>query len=249
MWGRRPGICAEMTAVSGAGADYARLSRHLHERAGRRVETHQRLYSSREAAPSSGSAAGSFRSRKGYPRRAPRLGVAWTIRCWTATGRSSPPPHSRSTTSCICRARSRRAPRWTACGDHYAPRPRRTPSAPASTWSNCIAAMAICYRDSSRRSATSGPTRIWRLPGKPYAFSAGGLRRGAHALAKTQADIGSASPRPTGCRGGITPEDGLRVAAMFKAHGTDIIDVSAGDDLALGQSCLWPHVPDAVLGK
>ena len=28
--------------------------------------------------------------------------------------------------------------------------------------------------------------------------------------------------------GGITPEDGLRVAAMFKDHGADIIDVSAG---------------------
>jgi anthraniloyl-CoA monooxygenase len=28
--------------------------------------------------------------------------------------------------------------------------------------------------------------------------------------------------------GGITPEDGLHIAAMFKAHGADIIDVSAG---------------------
>ena len=37
-----------------------------------------------------------------------------------------------------------------------------------------------------------------------------------------------AFPLPTGRRGGITPEDGLRVAAMFKAHGADIIDVSAG---------------------
>ena len=28
--------------------------------------------------------------------------------------------------------------------------------------------------------------------------------------------------------GGITPEDGLRIAAAFRAHGADIIDVSAG---------------------
>ena len=28
--------------------------------------------------------------------------------------------------------------------------------------------------------------------------------------------------------GGITPEDGLEIAAMFRAHGADIIDVSAG---------------------
>ena len=28
--------------------------------------------------------------------------------------------------------------------------------------------------------------------------------------------------------GGTTPEDGLKIAAMFRAHGADIIDVSAG---------------------
>ena len=48
--------------------------------------------------------------------------------------------------------------------------------------------------------------------------------------------------------GGITPEAGLRVAAMFKAARRRHSRCIGGNDLAVGKSGLWPDVPDAVVG-
>ena len=49
--------------------------------------------------------------------------------------------------------------------------------------------------------------------------------------------------------GGITPEDALRVAAMFKATRRRHPRCLGRDDIAVGQSGLWPNVSDAVLGN
>ena len=85
----------------------------------------------------------------------------------------------------------------------------------ASTRSRCMARTAICCTSSCRRSSTA-QRRLWRLPGKPHALSAGGVRGRARGLAGAM-PVGLRVRPPTGSRAAGTAQSLAFARALRRA--------------------------------
>ena len=87
--------------------------------------------------------------------------------------------------------------------------------------------------------------RVRRLARESPALSARGLRRGARAVGRSERPMSVRISAVDWCRGGMRPGDAVEVARALKAHGCDIVDVSAGQTVADQRPGLRTAVPNA----
>ena len=214
-------VFAEMTAVSEAGRITPGCPGHLHAGAGRGVEAHQRFRARAER----GQVLPATRALRSQGLDPARLGRHGPPAAGGTTGRWSQRRRWRSTTSCMCRARSPAA-RWTA----FATTTRKPRAMPQLAGFDMIEVHAghgyllsgFISPLSNMRTDQYGGSLENRMRFPLEVFDA------VRANWPREKPISVRISATDWAANGITPPDALLVAAMFRAHGADIIDVSAG---------------------
>ena len=222
-------VFAEMTAVSEPGritpgcpgiysddqvASWRRISDFVHEQSGAKFCL-QLGHSGRKGS-----------TRRGWE--------GWIIPCPTATGSLSPHPHWRSTSSCGCRARSPEA-RWIACGTTTRRRPA-TRIAPSFDMVEVHAGHGYLLSGfisplSNVRTDEYGGSLANRMRFPLEIFDVVRANWPRHKPISVRISATDWADN------GITAEDGVMVAAMFRDHGADIINVSAGQTSRYANRC------------